>query len=188
MTLTDDRTDPQKWRTASTMLPPRHYLVPNLQTTGNRPDAELFTGLNPAGGTLFLFDREGTLIDSLTWGALNTARSCGRMPNGYGAPDLMIPTPMNCNRQGGMRDEEILIYPNPTAGDVNVETTLQPPLRADIRSVTGTVLGTWTLDAIVTTTPSVYKLSTKGFSSGLYLLSLSNPAASIVRKLVIRND
>ncbi|MBZ5640113.1 MAG: CotH kinase family protein [Acidobacteriia bacterium] len=81
--LTDDPTVPHKWSIpAGTKLCGLHVL---LLWADNEPgEGDLHTNfrLNPAGGSVLLFDQAGNLADSLAYPALNVNVSYGRSPDG----------------------------------------------------------------------------------------------------------
>jgi len=106
MFLTDDLGNPTKWQFPAgqpllTRIPARGYLL--LWADGSVTGSELHAGfaLSADGEELGLYAADGTLIDSVVFGAQLSDVSCGRWPNGTGAWQYMArPTPLVGNVQG----------------------------------------------------------------------------------------
>ena len=103
MYLTDNLSDPKKWRIpASTNIPARGYLLIWADDDTNDSGLHANFKLSADGEEICLFDTDGeTLIDSVSFPAQTTDISYGRYPDS--ADDWMIfdnPTPARAN-QGG---------------------------------------------------------------------------------------
>ncbi|MCD7972461.1 MAG: CotH kinase family protein [Candidatus Azobacteroides sp.] len=80
--FTDDPSDPEKWQPSSRLIPPGGFHVLWFE----RPE---ITGrasfkLAPEGGTLYLFDKNGKLADSVTYPQQKRNTSYGRATDGNG--------------------------------------------------------------------------------------------------------
>lgn len=105
MSLTDDLTDPTKWQFPSgdpslTVIDSHDRLL--IWADGEQ-GTELHAGfsLSADGEALGLFDADGTLVDSVTFGRQMMGVSYGRYPDGGSTWQHMpSPTPTAANKQG----------------------------------------------------------------------------------------
>lgn len=97
MMLSDDVGEPDRFVFTSRMTAtPGDYLVLFADANDSTPGIHLGFGLNSAGDELFLFDRDGTLLDSVTFGHQLSDRAIGRVGRD-GHWVLTTPTPGQAN-------------------------------------------------------------------------------------------
>ncbi len=117
--LSDELTDPTKWRIpagdpAVTTIPAHGFLLIWADQEGSQGLLHANFKLSAGGESIGLYDAQGSLLDSLTFGAQTVDVSCGRLPDGTGQwQPLAGPTPGAPN-QGVSADiviTEIMYHP-----------------------------------------------------------------------------
>jgi hypothetical protein len=102
--LTDDLTDTTKWQVPEGVIVPAHGFLliwaDDEDTLGQAPHTNF--KLSSGGEQIGLFDPEGTIVDSITFGEQQTDVSYGRYPDGSDNWTFMTPTPGEPN-QGGKK-------------------------------------------------------------------------------------
>jgi hypothetical protein len=95
--LSDDASNPTKWHIPNIEIPPRGYLL--FWTDSDEEQGETHTNftLNPTSGFIGLFDQDGN-VDSIEFAPQKTEMSSGRIPDGGGRWNFMIPTPQKANK------------------------------------------------------------------------------------------
>jgi len=83
--LTDDATDPAKWKFGMTIIEPRGFLV--IFASGKAPletidEVHASFRINSSGEILHLFDPAGKLVDRVALGPLAADEAIGRQPDG----------------------------------------------------------------------------------------------------------
>jgi hypothetical protein len=114
--LTDNLTNKTAWTIPSgTIIPSRSYLLvwADNQTSQNGINSDLHANfqLNKSGEAIGLFAPDGTLIDSVTFGAQTNDVSQGRFPDGQGAIYLLSsPTPRAANFIASSNNPPVLAF------------------------------------------------------------------------------
>ena len=103
MFLSDAADNPLKWEfpQGTSIEPSGTLLVWADEDGGDTPGLHANFKLSSKGETLWLFDtaaRKHALLDSISFGALGTDQSAGRLPNGSGPVQILAaPTPLGPN-------------------------------------------------------------------------------------------
>ncbi len=187
ITLSDDTTQPDKWIIADTIIPAKKYLL--LNPSANPGLVISASSLLPAndGGTIWLYNAEGQVIDSVIYGRQVAGKSIGRYPNGYGPMTYMMPTKGGYNSMGTTPETGFLIYPNPAQGVVNIELRnhYAPFGLVIFNSLGETVLERTCQDGTNRMTSSVEAVDVSGLGSGLYIIKVECNGETATKKLVI---
>ena len=190
--LSDDLNEPTKWAfPAGTSIAANDYLIvwadEDLDQGGLHADFRLSAG----GETIILTDADIALIDSITYVEQEADISHGRFPNGTGAFRDMNPT-FNAENDGDIVSTryptlvgaELTLFPNPTAGMLNVslEQAYSDDLRLRLYGTDGRLLRETTLSRGGIS----LQLDASGLPDGLYLLSVADGRAVETHKVVVR--
>lgn len=81
--LSDDIKDLKKWAMPSMSIQAGGYAVVEASAGATKPETACF-GISPEGETIFLSDKEGTLIDAFDTGVLKTGVTSGRIEGNAG--------------------------------------------------------------------------------------------------------
>jgi hypothetical protein len=76
-------------------------------------------------GKLFMSYQDGKIIDSVSYYQFPASQSIGRYPNGLGTLFLMNPTYYSYNSIPSSERATLLLYPNPTDGQLYYEINTQ---------------------------------------------------------------
>ncbi|HYW94363.1 MAG TPA: CotH kinase family protein [Bacteroidales bacterium] len=101
--LTDDLHHPSNWQIPSgTVIPADDYLV--IWADGRNQALHTNFKISGGGEELGLFDKQATLIDSVTFGIQYSDVSCGRTSSGTGWAFFTVPTPGEPNSGANFSD------------------------------------------------------------------------------------
>ncbi|MCB0707712.1 MAG: CotH kinase family protein [Saprospiraceae bacterium] len=130
--LSDNPAEPNKWSLPDIFLEPGEFLI--LWIDGDNDtqgDEHTSFKLSADGETIGLYDGGLNLIDGLTYPSLNSDQAYGRIPDGTGPFELVMPTPGATNV--ALSDilnievpEALAVFPNPSSGLIylDIEQTL----------------------------------------------------------------
>lgn len=124
--LSDNISNPFKWAFPSgTTINGNGYLIVWADEDTTQADIHCNFKLSGSGEELILSLSDGTVLDSLTFGAQTANVTYGRYPNGTGAFTTLTPT-FNANNTitavASVSDTKPLaLYPNPTNSILNIE-------------------------------------------------------------------
>lgn len=173
--LSDDPGNPGKWAfPVGTSIPAKGYLIVWADEDGSQTGLHANFKLKAAGEFLALSASDGTILDSITFGAQDADRSFGRFPNGTGSFSDM-PTTFAAENSlttavGDLSETGALlrVFPNPASGRVQVSVGEQLA-DADIRllDARGVLLQAFQFEAFNATEISVADLPT-----GVFFLSV----------------
>lgn len=97
--LSDDPSNPTRWALPTGNLDDGQFLTLWLDGQPAQGSNHASFSLNPAGGTLYLYQSPSTLIDTIVYPALNANRALARLPDGEGAwVTTNRPTPGTANQ------------------------------------------------------------------------------------------
>lgn len=122
--LSDTPDNLQKWQfPAGTTMAPNSYLIvwadEDLEEEGLHADVKLSAG----GESVILSYPNGTIVDTVTFGAQTANIAYARIPNGTGSFVTMLPTFNGNNESLSVDDVEVLeinAFPNPVDGVLNL--------------------------------------------------------------------
>jgi hypothetical protein len=149
--LTDDPANHLKFALPSYIIPAFGFVVVWADEDQGSP-SEIHANFKLASGGeyVLLCNANGTVLDSVAFGALNTDNSWGRCPNGYGSwinyswggcgGWNICPTEV----EESSADRGIAVYPNPTSDVLNVVNVAGGSVRYDLVSATGQVVSSGT--------------------------------------------
>ena len=176
MYLTDRLSNPTKWQVpdgvpALSRITPGGYLVVWADDDTNEPGLHAGFKLDDQGEAIGLFDADGTLIDSVTYGPQLPDRSYGRFPDGTAAwQTFSLPTPGQPNEQDhpDVIISEIMYHPY--SDDFTAEDTGAEYIELFNRGATAVSLRNWQItDGIAFTFPNVV------LDAGDYLVVAADP-------------
>ena len=181
--MTDDFTKKDKWQfPAGLSIPPKGRLVVWLDEDGKATTGiHASFKLSSIGEELMLTKADGTVLDSIVFGALAADQSMERCPDGTGN-FVLTPNPtfnaINCKPLSAeeiFTGETFIVYPNPTTESF----TIQGPEvnSAAIFDIQGNLC--WQTEDLMTDRVSI---SSDQLPNGFYLLIINN---RIQKKLVV---
>ncbi|TXF90269.1 T9SS type A sorting domain-containing protein [Neolewinella aurantiaca] len=190
--LSDDLGELTKWTfPAGTTIAGNGYLIiwadEDLDQDGLHADFKLSAG----GETVVLSDANEALIDTITYADQETDISHGRYPNGTG--DFMDMTPTfnaeNSNGIVGTRytplvGADLTLYPNPTAGMLNVR--LEEAYTNDLQFRLFATDGRLLRESVLNRGGITLEIDATNLPDGFYLLSLADGQAVETHKVVVR--
>jgi len=105
--LSDDEEEIEKWEFPDTTITPGAFLI--IWTDGDTDQSGLHTGfkLSGSGEEVYLRNSSGDMVDEVVFGAQTTDISFGRIPDGTGVFQQMIPTFSGLNLPEEPRREDI---------------------------------------------------------------------------------
>jgi len=124
MALSDDALNPSKWRFPDTTIAPNGFIIiwaDNDIQTGLHANFKL----SSSGEDLILSNSDGTVLDSVSFGAQTADITTGRFPNGTGNFQVLQPTFNAVNTVVGIDPQAdatpgYIVYPNPAYDLINV--------------------------------------------------------------------
>ena len=175
--ITDDITNPQKYRLPSVTISPKSFPIVWADNVGEGMHASFKLG--KAGETCAIFDKNGALIDQITFGLQTKDVSYGRQNDGE-TPwvSFLKPTPGASNNANAWIEEagmQLGLYPNPTSGIVYLnrvpaESTFK------VMSMNGTSLREGTVNSA---------LDLRDLQNGIYLIQVNTGQAVFTEKLIL---
>lgn len=178
----DSTTNLLKWQfPTGTTIAPYSYLIvwadSDLTQTGLHADFKFSAG----GENCVLSYPDGTIIESVTFGAQTTDMGYARVPNGTGSFVIQAPT-FNANNQSlGINDSTEIatfkVYPNPTNDLITIESGQNEISQISLYNMQGQLL----LNKRTSSTTSL-DVDLSAYSSGIYLLKVNgNQTIRIVK-------
>ncbi|MBR9921572.1 MAG: T9SS type A sorting domain-containing protein [Bacteroidetes bacterium] len=125
--LTDDPTEPNKWSLPDVFMEPGEFLILWIDDDdGTQGDHHASFKLSADGETVGLYDAGLNLVDEVSFPNLGGDEAFGRIPNGTGPFDFVVPTPGASNvALSSTLEKEVLqsinLYPNPTDAAVLID-------------------------------------------------------------------
>ena len=132
----------------NTLLASDDYLIVWADEDGSQDGLHANFKLSRSGETIFLLDRDTTIVDQIAYTDQETDVSYARKPNGTGDFESSSPT-FNANNDGGsstedvMRpDDQLVVFPNPANNQVTIQLKRNGHKLTDvvIRDVLGKVV------------------------------------------------
>ena len=187
--LSDDNTRLKKWMFPNVSIAPNDYLI--VWADKDTLDTGLHANfkLSATGEAVFLSDSLGNLIDEISFGT-QTAGSItyGRFPNGTG-PWIYINSSFSSENLHPVSVEEMaipeknnfIIYPNPAKDIINIQLDQIGEYQIVMRDLSGRILSAKTNSSSNNSTINV-----SNYSSGIYLLTVSNADFTLTKKFIIK--
>lgn len=178
--LSDDSTQLQKWALPeSAMIPANGYLIiwadNDILETGLHANFKLSSG----GEKVILSYADGTILDSISFGAQTADISFGRYPNGLGSFGFM-PTTFNAmNTTNVGIDNEVVaatniaIFPNPANENLNIESR-NPFQKIEVWNSLGQKM-----TSVEISRSEEYQLSLRDYPAGMYFLKLDDSSEAV---------
>ncbi|WOI22920.1 CotH kinase family protein [Nonlabens ulvanivorans] len=172
--LSDDTTDPLMWQFPSgTTIAPDSYLIvwcdKDLTQTGLHADLKFSSN----GEDAVLSYDNGTVIESITFGAQTTDMGYARVPNGTGNFVIQAPTFGTNNETLSNSDFELntdyAIYPNPVNDVININTNNGSINQIALYNLQGQQLMSLKFDG-----EQQSQLDLTNYTQGIYLLTINN--------------
>ena len=176
-----------QWPLPDSIVRPGKYLVVYPDYMPDNSSNSASWPLSMSGGSIFLTDSLGTLLDSVTYSSQVSGKTTGRYPNGYGPMTFMPPTPGQYNRTGTTPVSGFGLYPNPARGTATIEmVNPQGPARVDIYNSMGMIVSENQFSTGLSTMESMaVQTDISELSAGLYMVKLTCNGNSTIKKLII---
>jgi spore coat protein CotH len=185
--LSDEQGNPLKYELPDTIIPIKKYII--VWDNDNTSSQGLHSNfsLSENGGKIYLSYPGQIVVDSVTYGVQFTGKSTGRYPNGYGDFHFLKPTIAACNRLNSQNEKELVIFPNPSNGNIWLKmkdftgSSVVLIYDATGREMSSTVLNnqSGSSDEVLA------ELSVSGFVGGIYLLKIITPEKVISSTFVL---
>ena len=141
--LSDDAQDLTKWAFPDVSVDPGEYLV--LWADDDIEQGLLHTNfkLSADGEELIFSDGAGHVVDQVVFQTQETNISFGRLPNGSGSFNPMLPTFGSQNQQalsvsrGPITERQLFVYPNPATDRLYIHINGQLPAKMAVYNAVG---------------------------------------------------
>jgi len=133
--------------------------------------------------SLWLVYGDGTVIDSVFFGAQEAITSFGRYPNATGSFREMIPSPRALNEGVNLPvlNDPVFVYPNPAYNELNIRLNTTETAEVTLYTLDGrTMLPTQEMEGQTTK-----QLDLSLCSNGVYLLRVSYDNENFIKKILI---
>ncbi len=186
--LSDKADNPTKWKFPEISIQPGEYLRIWADEDGAQGDLHANFKLSAAGEYIGIYDSDvngNALIDGIEFGEQPTDISFGRLPNGSGPFQYLIPTPGAMNEaisfvEEGLPIVQYQLYPNPAHDMVwiKADQTLKTNHYMEVMDVYGKVLLSKSFSEIIS-------LDVSSLPAAIYIVCFKNHGSiSGMRKLV----
>ncbi len=183
--LSDDKHFPKKWHFEDeVVIPPNGYLILWADRDLDQESIHTNFKLNSSAGDLFLTYEDLTELQNINYGNQLLNMGYARVPNGTG--DFIIqPHTFNANNNAlsinsASGENEIIIYPNPTNGIINIEN-----LPADQNKVIKIVN---LLGQNIQTVKAKKEIDLSNLTTGTYILLIENKNKVESFRIVLNNQ
>lgn len=181
--MTDTNTNLAKWAfPAGTTIEPHGYLTIWADEDAAQAGLHANFKLSTAGESVILAYANGTIIESVSFGAQTADMGYARIPNGTGGFVIQAPT-FNANNEflsvsAAAFQQNLRVYPNPTEDVVYIENKKNPIHQIQLYNLQGQLLDQKEGNQTQTIT---YDLSV--YPKGIYLLTINeNTTLKLMRK------
>lgn len=189
--MSDNETDPLKWQfPEGTVLEPNGYLIVWADKDPEQSGVHADFKLSKSGEFLSLSHRDGTMLDSLTFGEQETNIASARIPNGVGNFLKQAATfGKNNETMTNANDlptfaKNVFVYPNPAVDQLNISFrnfATSDRLILKIEDLAGR-----TILAESRTASIDFRLDISDFVSGIYFLKMEIGGERLVEKLIVK--
>jgi len=185
--LSDDKTNCTKWAIPDTVIKAKQFLIiwSNEETTSSIMHTNI--DLSSNGGSIILSYNNQDIVDSISYGELETGKSIGRYPNGVGSFVYMQPTFSSINSVGTSQSMDFLLFPNPARENVFVEfENNRLPYSIVIINTNGqTLFNNEYSNGNSTMSATGKMIDISNFNEGVYFIKILYKDNVITKKLVI---
>lgn len=180
---TDDDTNLLKWAFPSGLtIAPNSYLI--VWADNDEGDEGLHANFkfSASGENCILSYPDGTILDSVTYGALEEDESYARVPNGTGPFVIQVAT-FNANNDDALNTNAFLnndfsVYPNPAKSVLTIENSKQPIESLALYNIQGRKLFYMTYES-----KDRVNIDTSAYQAGIYLLTINkNKTVRIIKE------
>ena len=175
------------WVFPDTMIKRRSYIV--IWTSMEQRKGILADNfeIHSTGGSLYLLNQAGIVIDSVQYTPSPEGKSIGRYPNGLGAFTFMEPTISAANLFGTTPLSGFNLYPNPASRSISVElTNHNNPLKIEILNICGKLMLEENYSASAYVIPvTTKKINVSGLEQGLFYIRVTSNDEVTTKPLII---
>jgi hypothetical protein len=178
--LTDNASRPTKWIfPEGSSIEPDGYLIVWADEDQEQGPLHANFKISASGEVLQLFDRDTVLLDSVSFGAVQTNLTLSRIPNGTGPFELTTPTFLAFNeassssQETNLKENAISFYPNPVADDLFLYSEHRQPVAVRITDTRGNVWAACDLSGS-------RAISLRHLPAGLYVIQAGNQAKKLL--------
>ncbi len=179
---TDDPTNLLKWQFPSGLtIAPNSYLIVWADQDLNQEGIHADFKFSAAGESCVLSYSDGTIVDTVTFGAQTANMGYARIPNGTGSFVIQAPT-FNANNESLSISSEVFnqsltTYPNPTSGNLTIENSQFNIEKVEVYNLQGQLLYTNKYE-----NTNLLNLDFSSYSNGMYLVVInSNTNIKIIK-------
>mgnify|MGYP006091558917 CR=1 FL=1 len=183
--LSDDLDSLDKWALPDFIIEGNSYAViwadEDLSQSGHHANFKL----NEDGEFLSLSNTDGIILDSISFGNQYNVSSYGRLPNGTGNFQELIPTFNAINEASSLAilNDDIFIYPNPAKDYFNIKINADYGIEYQMISVDGKIV----IDDSANKGTGLISIQTSNFQDGIYFLSFKYNNQELTKKVIISN-
>lgn len=176
-----------KWQFPDTIIKAHNYLI--IWADGDITQSGLHTDfdLSENGGKISLSYYSQKSIDSVVFAEMVSGKTIGRYPNGNGPYVFMNPSFSMNNMVGNNVELDFGIFPNPSAGLVNIEIkNNNNPFSIIINNTQGQTLISANYEVIADLIPVAnIKLDLSELVKGIYYVRVLSSGMNITKKLIV---
>lgn len=125
MYFSSDSSNHYQWRLPDTLILSKSYFMVGLNNSHAQDSVNADFSIQLNDGKLFMTYQDGKIIDSVSYYQFPVNQSIGRYPNGLGTLLMMNPTYSSYNSIPSSERTTLILYPNPTAGQLHYEINTQ---------------------------------------------------------------
>ncbi|NUN68084.1 MAG: CotH kinase family protein [Bacteroidetes bacterium] len=198
VSLSDNYDLPAKWSfSAGTSIAPKGYLLVWCDEDSGQAGIHAMIKLSASGEEIMLSSANGTVIDSVTFGAQTANMSMARIPDGSGPFKQVVPTPAAENKDvqvsvsgaaAAVPTEYALLQNHPNPFNPNTTITYQLPrasaVRLTVYDIIGKEIAVLVNDARSAGTHTV-SFDASRLSSGIYLYRISAGGYVQTRRMML---
>ncbi len=172
--MTDTYTNLIKWQIPTgTTIEPNGYLTIWADEDGTQEGLHASFKLSASGESVILAYANGTIIETVNYGAQTADLGYARIPNGTGAFVIQSPT-FNFNNEslaatGFDFNQNLTVFPNPTNGNLNVHNKQYPIETFAIYNLQGQLLYNNSYQ-----NQNQISVDISSFSKGIYMIMINN--------------
>ena len=181
--LSDDPLNPTKWEMPDVLIAPDSYLIIWADENGSEGSLHANFQFDSAGEFLSLARQDSLILDQVEFPEIGEDLSYARYPNGTGDFIIMEPTfnafnsPTSVENLSGI---EVSIFPNPTDGQLNIQTPGAGQFELRVFSTEGKLV--WLESNLQNTTT----LDISALDTGLYLCSIKSSEGELTTKIILQ--
>lgn len=181
--LSDNAQEPTRWPLPLRTLDPGEFLL--LWADERNDLGELHTNfkLDSGGETVLLAYDDTTVIDRVNFGPQYPISTWGRLPNGTGGYQELVPTPGLYNRKdiGAGLDRPLHLYPNPARNELHVVVREKGPLEIQVFALDGRAVS----PVVKSTSNELITLRSLHMGPGQFILRVITPTRTLQQPFIL---